>query len=217
MNRLVFSMFLILAGTFSFYTCGANGSPPTTPTQGDASAKPPAKALNLPADTVIIARFVANLDTAQCKLGDRIEAEVVHDVKVDHDTVIKRGARVIGHVAGAEPDASGTHGVWIVFDTIAAKNADPTTLHMDIQAISPPETSGAVAGLLIPVPANRSATEGPHGELTEDSKVVIRLPGVTLASRNANGMQITVLASSANNIHLVKGSQVVFRVLNPSS
>jgi hypothetical protein len=216
MNSPILSVFLILLWTFLCFGEGLAKTPATTFTQGDGAAKPAGKVLSLPADTVIFAKLAATLDTAQCTQGERIEAEITHDVKVGHDTVLKRGGRVIGHVAGAAKlDANGMHGFWIVFDTVAAKNADPMTLHADIQAVSPPETSGADAGILFPVAADRSTTEGPHGELTAESKGAIRLPGVTLATRDADGVQVTGLASKSDNIHLVKGSQLVFRVVNP--
>jgi hypothetical protein len=215
MNRLVSSMLLVLAWAFLGYAHGATSIASTTLAQGDPSAQPAAKVLNLPADTPIIAKLVAPVDISQCKPGDRVEAEITNEVKAGHDK-LERGGHVIGQVTKAEgPDANGMYAVWIVFDKVAGKHGDPLSLNMDLQAISAPETGDNADGVTVMgIPVKQGATEGPHGELTAKSSGVIRLPGVTLTNGIANGKPLTVLASKGR-IRLAKGSQVVFRVVNP--
>lgn len=41
--------------------------------------------------TAIIAKLISGLDTAQCKPGDSVDAQVVHDVKQGSQVVVKRG------------------------------------------------------------------------------------------------------------------------------
>jgi hypothetical protein len=213
MNRLVVSVFLVLACAFLAYAHGATGIASTT--QEAPSAGPVPKALNLPKDTMILAKLVAPIDLSQCKPGDHVEAEVLHDVKAGHDK-LERGAHVIGQVVKlAGPDANGMYAVWVTFDKVAMKQGDQFSLNMDMQAISAPETGDNADGVTaMGVPVNLAGTEGPHGELTAKSSGVIRLPGLTLTNGVANGKPLTVLASK-DKIRLVKGTQVVFRVIHP--
>jgi hypothetical protein len=214
MNRLIVSVFLVLACAFFAYAHGATGIASTTSAQEDSSAQPAPK-LNLPADTMILAKLVAPVDLSQPKPGDHVEAEVLHDVKAGHDK-LERGAHVIGQVVKlAGPDANGMYAFWITFDKVAMKHGDQFSLNMNLQAISAPETGDNADGVTaMGIPVNQGGTEGPHGELTAKSSGVIRLPGLSLTNGVANGKPQTVLASK-DKIRLVKGTQVVFRVINP--
>ena len=215
MKKLVISMFLPLAWAFLADAHGATSIASTTRAQEDPSAQPVPKVLNLPADTAIIAKLVAPIDISQCKTGDRVEAEITHEVKAGRDK-LERGGRVIGQVAKlAGPDANGMYAVWVVFDKVALKHGDLFSVNMDVQAISAPETGDNADGVTtMGVPVKQGGTEGPHGELTAKSSGVIRLSGLTLTNGMANGKPLTLLASR-DKIRLVKGSQVVFRVVNP--
>jgi hypothetical protein len=214
MNRLVLSMFLVLACAFLAYAHGATAIALTRPAQEAPSAQPAPK-LNLPTDTMILAKLVAPMDLSQCKPGDRVEAEILHDVKAGHDK-LERGAHVIGQVTKLGcPDGNGMYAIWITFDKVAMKHGDQFSLNMDMQAISAPETGDNADGVTaMGVPVNLGGTEGPHGELTAKSSGVIKLPGLSLTNGVANGKPQTVLASK-DKIRLVKGTQVVFRVMNP--
>ena len=213
-NRLVASMLLVLAWAFLACAHAATNIASTMRAQEDASAQPGPK-LNLPADTVILARLVAPIDISQCKPGDRVEAEITHEVKAGHDK-LERGGHVIGQVVNlAGPDANGMYALWIGFDKVAMKHGELFSLNMDMQAISAPETGDNADGVTaMGIPINKGGTEGPHGELTAKSSGVIRLPGLTLTNGIANGKPLTVLASK-DKIRLAKGTQVVFRVVNP--
>lgn len=204
---LVFLMPILLCSTWLL--CAFANSPQALPQAA------PASTLNVPAGTAIVGKLVAVVDASQIKPGDRVEAEVTHDVKAGHDTVIKHGAHVIGKVAKvAAADGNGQSSVWIVFDSVASKNAGPATLHLEVQAISKPEGSDDTAigsGPGIPQPPH-SATEGPHGELTTGSTGVIGLPNVTLANGTGNGMPVSQLTSTKGDLRLPKNAQVVFRV-----
>lgn len=211
MNRFAAQAFLLLVSLCSTCSHPAFANSPHALPQAA-----PANTLSVPAGTAIVAKLVAVLDASQTKPGDRVEAEVTHDVKLGHDTVIKHGAHVIGKVAKvAAAGADGQSSVWIVFDTVAAKNAEPAMLHLEIQAISKPEGSDDTAigsGPGIPQPPH-SATEGPHGELTTGSTGVISLPNITLANGTGNGMPVSQLSSTKGVLHLPKSAQVVFRVV----
>lgn len=215
MNR--FAVFASLLLVFLFSTCSQRASAFPTRALPQAAAAS-AATVNVPVGTAIVAKLVAVLDTSQCKPGDRVEAEITHDVKVGHDTILKHGGHVIGKVAKvAAPDANGQSSVWIEFDSVAAKNAEPATLHLDVQAISKPETGDETAlgsGPGIPQPPDR-ANEGPHGELTTASTGVVNAPNLTFANGTANGVPVTQLTSTKGNLRLSKGAQIVFRVVTP--
>jgi hypothetical protein len=211
----------LMALVFAFWTCAQGTS--TAPSNAQASGSPSTagNALHLPSDTAIFARLVAELDLTACKEGDRVEAQIAQDVKDGHQTVLKKGALVIGRITRVQTalDAGGVNVVWILFENVETKNGEPSLLHLDIQAIAPPATKGtdnlngtdrtAIAM------GHMSAKEGFVDVLTANSRGAIGLPGVNVAFQNSGGTHISMLVFNKANIHLVKGSQIVFRVVNP--
>jgi hypothetical protein len=214
MDRFTIFTSLALALLLSVRTQSLSIVSASGPRQPDASAKVAGSAVNLPANTLIFAKFVAELNTSQCKPGDRVEAEITHEVKVGHDIVLMRGGHVIGQVSrAAGPDANGVYGVWLIFGNVSSKDGDPSTVHLEIQAVSPPERQEDADNPGPAVADDRYATEGRHGELTARSRGAINLPNLNLSSGTSNGTHITILTSKKGNIRLAKGSQVVFRVV----
>jgi hypothetical protein len=217
-NRLVLSAIFGLVLASSASAQGTPGAASAAPPQASDSAAPAAKPLNLPAGTAIIAKLVAGLDTAQCKPGDRVVAQVTHDVKVGSQAVIKKGVLVTGKIwkVQSTPDASGLYGLWIVFDSVAPKSGETNSLTMDVQAISPPpatgndDLNGHDTGALMA--GHRSASDSAVDELTAKNVGAVALPGLDVAFQNTNGAHVTLLVSKKGNFKLAKNSQVVFRV-----
>jgi hypothetical protein len=200
---------LALLTIFSAFAYAGSKVPPKARAQVDKSAN----ALSLPPDTLIFAQLTAELDIAHCSPGDRVEAEITHEVKVDHAVILERGERVIGQIIkAAAPDASGLYGALIVFDNVATKDGGVVTANLEVKAISPPEAGDESVGPAAPV--NPYATEGRNGELTSRSRGAVNLPGVTLAVGNENGKRVTILTSKKGDIRLAKRSQIVFRTAN---
>jgi hypothetical protein len=141
--------------------------------------------------------------------------------------VIKRGAHVVGKITKlqATPDSSGIYKIGILFDTVEQKNSPPAGLPLEVQALAPPTTEGpddvrdprgmAQTNIDAEVKGGHSSgAVGPQGELTDNSRGPIRIPGLELGTEIAQGVHTTILSSSKDNIRLTKDSQVVFRVVN---
>jgi hypothetical protein len=220
-NRFAIFAIFGLALASSASAQGTRGAASAAPSQASDSSTPAAKPLNLPAGTAIIAKLVAGLDTAQCKPGDRIDAQVTHDVKVGSQAVIKKGAIVTGKISKVQsaPDAAGLYGLWIVFDSVAPKAGEANSVTLDVQAIAPPpatgndDINGRDTGALMG--GHRSASDAAVDELTARNVGAVALPGIDIAFQNTNGAHVSLLVSKKGNFKLAKNSQVVFRVAAP--
>jgi hypothetical protein len=221
MKRYAAPTFLALVLAFSACAQDTSTAPSKPLAQASGSPSTAGNALNLPSDTAILARLVAELDLTGCKEGDRVEAQITQDVKDGHQTVLKKGALVIGRITRVQAalDAGGVNVVWILFQNVEAKTGEPSLLNLDIQAIAPPPTKGSDnlngTDRYAIAMGHMSAKEGFVDVLTAKSKGAIGLPGVDLAFQNSGGAHKSMLVFNKRNIHLVKGSQIVFRVVNP--
>lgn len=225
MSRYVISASLALAIGLLAWANGASDVSAKAFPQTTDSAKAAQNAIQIPADTPIFTRLVSEVDIKKCKLGEQVEAQLIHDVKVDRQTLLKRGSRIIGRVnkLQATPDAEGKYKIGILFDSAAAKNSAPSGVHVEVQALAPPPVEGndnardprGMAQTNIDAGAKGGLSgEGPRGELTEKSKGPIGLPGLELGTEISEGVHTTIL-SSKGNLKLAKDSQIVFRVVNP--
>lgn len=216
-----FSIFTFWALVLAFSACaqGKSNAPADVSEQTSEPDKNPGNTINLPSDTAILAKLVSQLDPKRCKVGDSVEAQTTDDVKAGGQAVIKKGSRVIGRISELQtaPKAGGLYGVGIVFDNVVSKSGEPILLHMEIQAIAPSPNSGInpITDLPFGYSNHANANEGGVTELTSKSRGAIHLPGVELGVTVAKGTHITVLTSRSRAIQLEKGSQIVFRVVNP--
>lgn len=227
MTRIAFSAFLVMALVPPAWAGSMASAAPKVLAYEADPARPAQNALEIPAETPILARLVTEVDIKKCKIGDRVEAQLTHDVKVNKQTVLKRGAHIVGQITKLQttPDASGMYRIGILFSSVEQKNAAPAELHLDVQAVAPPPTEGpddardprgmAQTNIDAGARGGLSGAEGPQGILTEKSRGPIRLPGLELGTEIAGGVHTTILASSKENIRLVKDSQIVFSVVRP--
>jgi len=180
-------------------------------------------ALNVPGDTVILAKLLTNLDLQQATVGQQIEAQTTQDVKQGKDVLLKKGATLLGHISTVEP-ATATNAeamVGIIFDGVKSKSGQPQTLHLLVRALAPEsdsDYSGIVqggrgisgetdhAGL-----AGVDRANGPKsGTVLNTSSVgVAGIPGLQLEIRKANGQQIAILGMTKGDVKLKKGTQLV--------
>ena len=192
--------------------------------QGSQTSSP---TLNIPGDTIILAKLVTNLDLQQAAVGQQIEAQTTQDVKQGKDVLIKKGATLIGHVSTVEP-ATATKAeamVGIIFDGVKLKSSQPQTLHLLIRALAPEsdaEYSGIVqggrgisgetdhAGLAGVDRANAST----GAVLNSASVGVAGIPGLELEIRKTNGQQIAILGMTKGDVKLKKGTQLVLLVVS---
>jgi len=186
--------------------------------QESRAPKATANAINLPADTAIIARLVAKFDSTRLQQGDRVEARITHDVKDGRQVVLPKGALVVGQVSHfVAPPPGSLYGVVIKFDTVELKNGTAVSLHLEIQAIAPPPVVPVNAITDLPYNGANHVRADEHGVdlLTASSKGVFALPDVILGIEVSKNVATPIVSSQNQNIHLDKDSQIVFRVANP--
>jgi hypothetical protein len=196
------------------------GTPTNEQTQASGSTKAPEKALSLPSGTAIVGRLSEKLYADRCRIGDVVEAQITRDVTEGHQTLLKRDAHVTGRIVKLNTASNATepYGVGILFDNVTLKNGDVLSLHVEIQAIAPPQNPGLNPITDIPYSpggAKVNANQGVVEPLSPKSQGPIGLFGVSLGFETANRTHISILSSTNGNIHLEKWSQVVFRVVNP--
>ena len=204
----------------------ANGTS-SVPAPASAQAAAAQNTLQIPADTPIFARLTTEVNIKKTQLGDRVDAQVTHDVKMDKQTVIKKGAHVVGKVTKlqATPDSTGEYKVGILFDTVEQKGSAPAGLHLEVQALAAPPSEGGddardprgmmQTNINAGAKGHLSGAQGPQGELTDKAKGPIGFPGLELGTEITQGVHTTILASSKDNIRLTKETQVLFKVVNP--
>jgi hypothetical protein len=196
------------------------GTPTNAQAQASGSTKAPEKALSLPSGTAIVGRLSEKLYADRCRIGDVVEAQITRDVTEGHQTLLKRDAHVTGRIVKLNTASNATepYGVGILFDNVALKNGDVLSLHVEIQAIAPPQNAGLNPITDIPYSpggAKVNANQGVVEPLSPKSQGPTGLFGVSLGVETANRTHISILSSTNGNIHLEKWSQVVFRVVNP--
>src|SRR5580692_7829305 len=95
---------------------------------GSAAASATANAVdNSPSilnGTKIDASLATSLDAKRSKVGDEVEVRTEEDVKQDGKVVLKKGARLVGHVTQAQARANGQSQsqLGIAFDHAVLKN-----------------------------------------------------------------------------------------------
>jgi hypothetical protein len=195
---------------------------------GQAAALAAGTAVNVPGDTVILAKLAANLDLQQCTVGQQIEAQTTADVKQGKDVLIKKGSGLTGHVVSVQPATANQaeSSVVLAFDGVQGKGSPSGTLHMVIRAIAPeeaaPASSTIVGGRGMPGEDTHAAMGGgDHAEqggvyrLNKDSVGVSGIPGLDIQIRKANtGEQMSALTWSKADIKLKKATQISLLVVS---
>ncbi len=94
--------------------------------------------VNISNGTKIDATLATSLDAKRSKPGDEVEVRTEEDVKQDGKVVLKRGARLVGHVTQAQARASGQtqSQLGIVFDHAVLKNGQEVPFSASIQAMA---------------------------------------------------------------------------------
>lgn len=187
---------------------------------GVAQTNAPANALNIPADTGIVAKWQSDIDANRLKVGDTVQAQTIRDVKRGHDTLLKKGSTLTGTVAKIQLHSGTTPSqIGIVFDQVSPAGGPPATLSVTIQAIAPPpgvstdslQDGRGMAQTNINSAVGGNKDLGNGGELMATSVGVYNMQGVTLGSAASNGKQYSFIQSATGEVKLKKGAQVVFK------
>jgi hypothetical protein len=102
---------------------------------------------SLPAGAAIRASVTSSIDSKKIKPGDIVTARTVNAVKVDGQTVIPSGSKLVGHVTHASARSKGDSfsSVGIVFDKALLKHGEEIPLSVSIQAIASPQQIATAA------------------------------------------------------------------------
>jgi hypothetical protein len=127
----------------------ANNSGAQTSGNGSASTSTSAAAntdknsAEISGGTKIDATLANSLDAKKNKPGDRVEARTAQDVKQDGKVVLKKGARLVGHVteAQARSKEQAQSQLGIVFDHVLTNNGQEIPLNASIQALAAARSS----------------------------------------------------------------------------
>jgi hypothetical protein len=136
MKRLAVCLFIAITAS----ALAQQASPPGTassqrPAQDTAASSKPSATM-LAAGTIVDVELTKSLDAKKSKAGDTVEARVRTDVKQNGQVVIKRGAKVMGHVSQARTKSKAEPSeVMVTFDTVVAKDGEMLPLVAAIQAL----------------------------------------------------------------------------------
>ena len=98
--------------------------------------------------TTFNAALTSSLDSKKCKPGDAVNARTTEAVKSEGQTIIPRGAKLVGHVtrASARGQGEAESELGVVFDKAILKNGQEVPLNVAIQALASAQSSASMAG-----------------------------------------------------------------------
>jgi len=97
--------------------------------------------------TKIDASLATSLDAKHSKVGDEVEVRTEEDVKQDGKVVLKKGARLVGHVTQSQARANGQSQsqLGIAFDHAVLKNGQEIPFSASIQALASAQSAAAAS------------------------------------------------------------------------
>jgi hypothetical protein len=187
-----------------------------------ASAAAQSATTNIPSSISVLARLSTDLDAAQAKVGDPVEAQILEDVKSGHDVLLKKGSILNGHITFIQPFLPTSRcEIAILFDRVTPKKGEPVAVSLTIQALAPEinirtdtlSDGRGMGGLDANAPniGHQSAKTGDVGALSDKSRGVYAIPGVTIGTRIEKGGHSSVVVSASGGVHLKKGAQLVMQ------
>jgi hypothetical protein len=166
MKRLVIALVtMLLSAALCYAQNPAETQPATPPAQGTPATPNPqspqgSQVMQLPAGTLIPAELSKTVDAHKAKSGDKVEAKVATDLQArTGETVIPKGAKIIGHVTDAKAKSKGdpSSTLGIAFDRIAMKDGRELPFNAEIQALRKPQLQTQTAAGNEPVSESPSA------------------------------------------------------------
>lgn len=117
-------------------------------TSAGASAQNGQANAGLANGTAFNAALSSPVDSKKCKPGDAVNARTTEAVKSAGKTIIRKGAKLVGHVTKASARGKGEaeSELGIVFDKAILKNGEEIPLHVAIQALASAQGSASMAG-----------------------------------------------------------------------
>ena len=136
-----------------------NPSPSGMSPQSSQAAAPETSAAEM---SPVSGELVSKLDSKTAKTGDSVVVQTKSSVKTADGTEIPKGSKLMGHVMGVHPSASGDNSqVVLQFDHVELKGGQSVPVHSQIQSIAPP--AGAASAAMSAVPAAGSSNPNAAG------------------------------------------------------
>jgi hypothetical protein len=190
-----------------------------TPSPAPSSAA--TNAMKLPSDEGIVARLLANFDGAKAKVGDIIQAETTRDIKQGHETILKRGSIISGHITQITPFTEDNKKSTIVieFDSATPKGGSKAFINVELVALATEVQEQVVdlkdgRGMVqnhedAGISGHLGAT--PTTELGPTAMGVYGYAGVTLATLPSASGSLSYIYSEAGDLKMKKNTQMVFK------
>jgi hypothetical protein len=132
MKRIILVLFLTLACALTVLAqTQSTNATATGSTAASASASRADKSVNIESGTHLAAQLQNTLDARKARVGDQVILKTTDSIKSGGHEVVKKGARLIGHVTSVEQNtkATGASQVGLLFDRL-----DSGSLTMPITA-----------------------------------------------------------------------------------
>lgn len=115
----------------------ASGSDATS-AQAKTSADAGKNAIALSDGTTMNAALKGSLDAKKSKVGDRVEAQTMQDVKENGKVVLRKGTRLVGHVTEVQAREKGEakSELGVAFDHAELRNGQEVPVNASIQALA---------------------------------------------------------------------------------
>lgn len=125
-----------------------NGANATGDAEGSAVAATDGAAAGLAQGAELNATLSKPIDARNAKIGEQVTATLNEDVVSDGRLVVRKGAKLVGHVAAAQPlsrtrgstGAEGNSELAIVFDKAVLKDGREVPLNATVQALAAAES-----------------------------------------------------------------------------
>src|ERR1043166_2137674 len=135
-----------------------------TRTRADSSTSASAQGrhLDIASGTHLTAELQDALDVSRARVGDRVLLKTTEEIKSNGQTVVKKGSRLVGHVADVQRRAKGSaaSSVTVLFDRL---ESGPLSTPLSPTIASPPQGSGRPRPARGRAPAARPEPGGAGG------------------------------------------------------
>jgi hypothetical protein len=222
MTRLGAAVILALAWAVSL---GAQSTPsiPANPPPQSNPPKSSSDSASLPKGIGIVGKLSTNLDTKHSKVGDRVEVEVIKDVKYGGRVLLNSGSQVTGQVTQVYAFSKGDSNakLEIVFDKIISKDGEEILTYLAINALAAMRDQTADD---LRDPRGLDATTqragvagglgGPAmGWLQPDTKGVFGLDELRLLPMAREKPPTSLVRSESRDVRLKEGTEIVLVVV----
>jgi hypothetical protein len=206
----IFAVLFALSSVASAQATSSGSSQSASSGSTAAPANTSVQPLNFPKDTPVLAKLLTDIDAASAKQGDPVGAEIVEDMRSGREVLLQKGCILSGHITGVELFSSENPKsiVGILFDRVTLRNGEQRSMNVGIRAIAPTEGTRTEAEVNPSIHARD--LKGTVGYLDHKSVGAFGMPGVTLGYEITKKGNASLITSTAGNVRLRKGMQVVF-------